>query len=329
MRWWASLLSDDRGRTLRTGRSGTLVPTWGDGSGTGTGGTLHYPGEPLQLWMGQWSPAVHHQSSNWKELKTLLLTLQQFASRPRSETEGVTLFYFTDNSVTYYVTSSGASPSPGLHALVEEIQLLSLRLGCQLEVVHVPGVVMIDQGTDGLSRGIWLSTLHPERDQAELTAAVFAPLPVDMKLAAEYMQLHSLPGPAMLHHWLHPRGPHLFHHLSVWFPPPELARQCLIGILETWIEQPWTTSALLFIPRTLSRCWMGLSRHLLVLDTIYPQRSAMRQPPLLPIPVLVLYLAPHTPLPPPLRRMDAPPKPAGFRRHEREATRVRALHEED
>lgn len=30
-----------------------LLPSWGDGSGTGTGGTLALPGKPLKTWMGQ------------------------------------------------------------------------------------------------------------------------------------------------------------------------------------------------------------------------------------------------------------------------------------
>jgi hypothetical protein len=40
--------------------------------------------------------------------------------------------------------------------LIEEISLLELVLQCQLQVVHVPEIVMIQQGTDRLSRGVWL-----------------------------------------------------------------------------------------------------------------------------------------------------------------------------
>jgi hypothetical protein len=28
---------------------------------------------------------------------------------------------------------------------------------CHLEVIHVPGKLMIHQGTDGLSRGLWMT----------------------------------------------------------------------------------------------------------------------------------------------------------------------------
>ena len=63
--------------------------------------------------------------------------------------------YFTDNDVTYWVTSNGSARTPSLHSLVVEIKTLELALNVRLIPVHVPGVVMISQGTDGLSRGVW------------------------------------------------------------------------------------------------------------------------------------------------------------------------------
>jgi hypothetical protein len=53
--WWRDFLLLDRGRFARSRRSATLVPNWGDGSGTGTGGKLGVPNQPLKMWMGQWS----------------------------------------------------------------------------------------------------------------------------------------------------------------------------------------------------------------------------------------------------------------------------------
>jgi hypothetical protein len=53
LRWWESFLKSTRGRPSRMLRSATLIPSWGDGSGTGTGGTLGLPDQPLQMWQGQ------------------------------------------------------------------------------------------------------------------------------------------------------------------------------------------------------------------------------------------------------------------------------------
>jgi hypothetical protein len=42
-------------------------------------------------------------------------------------------------------------------SLVQQIKALELALGCRMEAIHVPGTKMISQGTDGLSRGIWVN----------------------------------------------------------------------------------------------------------------------------------------------------------------------------
>jgi hypothetical protein len=323
MQWWIRILQSNLGRSIRGDRSGTLVPSWGDGSGTGTGGTINCPDGPFKMWMGQWSPTVYHFSSNWKELKTLLITLQHL-KHTGTDLDGVTVFYFTDNSTTYWIAKAGSSGSPGLHLLIEQVLLLTLDLGANLQVIHVPGVVMIDQSTDGLSRGIWATDLQGLMDPHEMNVAVFEPLPVDMELALHYVHQYQLPGQAVYHHWTQHWGRALFNHLSVWFPPPELAQQVLIGILEAWVEQPATTSALLFIPRTCMHSWAGLSRHITELETIYPLVTALRHPPRLPIPVVVLYIPPHT-RSLPTHRMEYSSLPPGARWHTAEAEKVRGL----
>ena len=64
LHWWKTLLRQDVGRPARSARSATLVPTFGDGSGTGTGGTFIVPDQPLTTWMGQWTPVIYSFSSN-------------------------------------------------------------------------------------------------------------------------------------------------------------------------------------------------------------------------------------------------------------------------
>jgi hypothetical protein len=59
IRWWHFLLSNPGGRVARSARSETLMLKWGDGIGTGAGGTLGWLGtlvfanDPLQIWMGK------------------------------------------------------------------------------------------------------------------------------------------------------------------------------------------------------------------------------------------------------------------------------------
>jgi hypothetical protein len=101
--------------------------------------------------LDQRRPYVHASSSNYKEMLTLLNALELLESNPERKAAcfGTTLFYFTDNLVTYFAVQGGSSESPGLQSLVCQIKLLELRLGCLLEVVQ--GVGMIDQGTDAES----------------------------------------------------------------------------------------------------------------------------------------------------------------------------------
>jgi hypothetical protein len=74
-----------------------------------------------------------------------------------ADLKGGTLFYFTDNLVSYYVVHNGSSTSRELHKLIRRIKILEIKLDCHVEPVHVPGKLMIEQCTEGLSRGIWAS----------------------------------------------------------------------------------------------------------------------------------------------------------------------------
>jgi hypothetical protein len=153
---------------------------------------------------------------------------------------------------------------------------------------------MIDQGTDGLSRGIWMSALQGLEDSGRLTQAVFEPLRFDRLLVESYIKSYHLAQQHVHCDWNSTWDARVcFDRLSVWFPPPELARQVLIFMLETWAERPLTSSSLFFIPRTVPAFWWGLSRHLIELSTIYPHLTPLQYPPMLPIPIVVLYLPPH------------------------------------
>jgi hypothetical protein len=186
---------------------------------------------------------------------------------------------------------------------------------------------MIIQRTDGLSRGIWFSLLHQSLTQSEITGAVFAPLAMDCHLVNQIVQTFNLPRDWVYFDWNGPwRADSLFDCFTVWFPPPEVARQAIIFVLESWVERPLTTSALFVIPRTLSHAWVGLSRHIIELGTWKPSDFDLAHPPLLPIPFVVLYLAPYTRVLPIDRRgVDEPPLSQERRWHQQQATFVRGL----
>ena len=112
--------------------------------------------------------------------------------------------------------TNGSSRSPELQKLLKAIRLLELELQVFLVVIHVPGVVMIIQRTDGLSRGIWFSSLHQSLSQNEITGAVFAPLPRDNQLVHQIIQEFDLPQDWFYFDWKDPwRAEALFDRFTV------------------------------------------------------------------------------------------------------------------
>jgi len=279
------------------------------------------------MWMGVWQPFVFSFSSNWKEFKTLHLTMIHLESAHSVVIRGVTVFYFTDNSTVYNICSSRSSPSVELQKLIEQITLLELKLGCRLVVVHAPGLVMILQGTDALSRGVWMSPLHDHMDPAAINAAVFAPQPEDPCLVDDLVGHFSLPSLWRYQPWDSQWDAELlFDRFTVWFPPPEIARQAIIFTLQAWCERPLTTSAMFVVPRILPAFWRGLSKHIQEITVLYPTTFQFRVPPLLPIPVVVLYLPPHTrSLPLPSSGVEPVAPSSGSAWHDRQAEAVRRL----
>ena len=109
--------------------------TWGDGSGTGAGGTFNLTSPHvisttinLDVWKGVWSPHVATFSSNWKEMRTLLQTLQNEKSKGGVRVRNRRLLYFADNMVIYDVFCRGSSKSTPLWKLFLQIKLLEIEL---------------------------------------------------------------------------------------------------------------------------------------------------------------------------------------------------------
>jgi hypothetical protein len=61
------------------------------------------------------------------------------------------IFVFTDNSTVEACCVKGTSSSPCLLALVIQLQALTRRFSLKINVFHVAGTRMIEQGTDGVS----------------------------------------------------------------------------------------------------------------------------------------------------------------------------------
>ena len=123
---------------------------FGDASGAGFGSSWQVEDE-IHYRFGLWGKDMELSSSNLRELKNLVDTLLKMEADGRLK--GVEIFVFTDNSTAERAFFKGSSKSRLLHDLVLELRLLETRAGIKVHFIHVAGTRMIDQGSDGLSRG--------------------------------------------------------------------------------------------------------------------------------------------------------------------------------
>jgi hypothetical protein len=197
--------------------------------------------------------------------------------------------------VTYYVVHNGSSRSPELHKLIRRIKSIELLLRCRIEVVHVPGVVMITQGTDGLSRGVWASV-----DWIEQTSFL-----EESRRALQGMPNGPLLGPWVARELGLPTGTGFVHHhdLSVWrfgeisgkwtlwTPSPEVAHQAISTFLNFWVEQPDLTGGVFIVPRILQRQWGQMSQYMTEVGVYKPSKLpwGLRYTSLIPVVLLVCF----------------------------------------
>ena len=77
---------------------------------------------------------------------------------------GGEFWLFTDNTTAEGCFFRGGSSSKLLHDLVLRLRKIELEYDLTLHVVHVAGTGMIAQGTDSLSRGIFLEGVVRGKD---------------------------------------------------------------------------------------------------------------------------------------------------------------------
>ena len=155
------LMQDDEPpqRRVRGPRKGSVVYGFGDASGSGFGGTDQEfsgrspQGGEIRYEFGQWATYVSlSKSSNWRELTNICERLETRALEGRLW-PGLEIFIGTHNSVTDQAFWKGYSSSRELTDVIRRMYVLQMRWSFTIHLFHVAGTRMIDQGTDGLSRG--------------------------------------------------------------------------------------------------------------------------------------------------------------------------------
>ena len=164
------------------------------------------------------------------------------------------MFIFTDNFITESVFYKGGATSPHLHELVERLKMMQMHGGLFIHVLWIAGTRMIEQGTDGLSRGDFSSGVLGGKDFLSFIplnqgAVELSPgLPTWLGSTFEGRKEWTL---------LTPEGWYTDGHQDghfIWAPPPAVADAVLEQLCESVLSRPW--NAHLFIcPAHMTYKW--------------------------------------------------------------------------
>ena len=112
--------------------------------------------------VGIWGRDAEEQSSNYQELRNLVETVEEEVAE--GHLADAELWLFTDNSTAESCFFRGGLSSKLLHELVLRLRKAELKYGFELHLVHMAGTRMIAQGTDDLSRGMFLEGVSEGKD---------------------------------------------------------------------------------------------------------------------------------------------------------------------
>jgi len=138
---------------LRLARATSIsVAAYGfvDASGAGFGSSILLLNGETIFCHGFWGSDEEQRSSNYRELRNLVDTLQEGLTQ--GDLQGTEVFLFTDNGVAEAAFYKGNSDNRFLFQLILRLRQLEMSGQLCLHVIHVSGTRMVAQGTDGLSR---------------------------------------------------------------------------------------------------------------------------------------------------------------------------------
>ena len=137
-------------RLVRGFAIGSATFSFGDASGGGFGSSWQ-ESKRIAYRYGTWGENMEGQSSNLREFTNLVDTIDEMAEQ--GSLAGKEIFLFTDNSTSEAAFYNGSSTSEKLFDLVLKLRRLEMHHQTKIHIIHVSGKRMIEQGSDGLSRG--------------------------------------------------------------------------------------------------------------------------------------------------------------------------------
>ena len=137
-------------RKVRPSQTAVAIYGFGDASGKGFGSSF-VVGNEMIFRHGQWAERVEKESSNYRELANLVLAVEEACDSGKMQ--NCELFLFTDNTTAEGCYYRGTSQSRKLFELILRLRKLQMAGDIFIHVIHIAGTRMIEEGTDGLSRG--------------------------------------------------------------------------------------------------------------------------------------------------------------------------------
>lgn len=255
-------------RYVRSKQVVSVFYGFGDASGTGFGSTITSPSGETIFRHGLWGPDSQDASSNYRELRNLVETLEQ--GMLSGALKGAELFLFTDNTTAEGAYYKGNTPSRTLFDLILRLRSLDMSGDLRLHMIHVAGTRMIAQGTDGLSRGDYSQGV-----MGGIPINSFIPLHIDALTQSPTLQAWLASWVGVPHHFLTPLEWYTVGHgiqggilneshmwephtpnlgTLVWTPPPAAGGHAVDELLTSRHKRPVLTHVFI-CPRLFTSLW--------------------------------------------------------------------------
>ena len=138
---------DPRRIQVRLSKTGSVSYGNGDASGSSyrTDVYLH---DSVSYRYGQWSSEVSEETSNYRELRNLVDTVEKLY--PEECLKNCELLLFTDNILANYAYLKGTLSTKALFNTILRLKRLQMTGDFILHLIHISGDQMIDCGVDSL-----------------------------------------------------------------------------------------------------------------------------------------------------------------------------------
>lgn len=186
-----------------------LYVQFGDASGIRAGGAVLGPDGAVTAWTAPLPPrVVVNFGSNIKELRRILIQMEAHASAHKAggpSVFGCTVFDFTDSQYTSDVLERGKAETNEGNAIIRAIRRICIALRAKLHVFHVAGTRLVENGVDGLSRKVavttqqlhitnWAEALAPASPSPTITRVVDTVFGSGRKVATQPLKPGQLKG---------------------------------------------------------------------------------------------------------------------------------------